>query len=101
MDLWTMSGHGPRWIGGTELAGAWPPATPVYKDAGQGAGAGEWNAGNPMVHSPELGRQRGGRATVVRAAAVGTLVWSALGLGEWEMGAGMGAVRRGELLALL
>jgi hypothetical protein len=25
---------------------------------------------------------------VVRAAAVGTPVWSALGLGEWEMGGG-------------
>jgi hypothetical protein len=74
---------------------------PVSKGADQGAGDGEWNAGNPMVRSPELGRQRGGRATVVRAAAVGTLVQSALGLGEWEIGAGMSAVRRGELLALL
>jgi hypothetical protein len=40
----------------TELAEAWPPAAPVSKGAGQGAGEGEWNAGNPMVHSPELGR---------------------------------------------
>jgi hypothetical protein len=88
MDLWTMSGRGPWWTGGIELTGAWPPTAPVCKDAGQGAGEGEWNAGNPMVHSSELGRQRGGRATVVRAAAVGTPVWSALGLGEWEMGGG-------------
>jgi hypothetical protein len=44
--------------------------------------------GEPMVHSPELGRQRGGRATVVRAATVGTPVVSVLGFGEWEMGGG-------------
>jgi hypothetical protein len=74
-----MSSRGPRWTGGTELTGAWPPAAPVCKDAGQGAGDGEWNVGNPMVHSPELGRQRGGGATVVRAAGVGTLVRSTLG----------------------
>jgi hypothetical protein len=101
MDPWTMFGCGPRWTGGTELAGAWPPVAPVCKDTGQGKGEGEWNAGNPMVHSPELGRQRGDRAMVVRAAAVGTPVRNVLGLGELEMGAGMGAVRRGELLDLL
>jgi hypothetical protein len=56
MDPWTMSGRGPRWTGGTEVTGARPPAAPVCKDAGQGAGEGERNAGNPMVHSPELGR---------------------------------------------
>jgi hypothetical protein len=43
--------------GGTELTGAWPPATPVLKDAGQGAAEGEWDAGNLIVRSPELGRQ--------------------------------------------
>jgi hypothetical protein len=43
--------------GSTELTGAWPPAAPVSKGTGQGAGEGEWNAGNPMIHSPELGRQ--------------------------------------------
>jgi hypothetical protein len=43
--------------GGTKLAGAWPPAATVSKGAGQGAGEREWNARNPMVHSPELGRQ--------------------------------------------
>jgi hypothetical protein len=32
---------------------------------------------------------------------VETLVQNALGLGEWEMGGQMSAVRRGELLALL
>jgi hypothetical protein len=47
---------GPTVDGGTELARAWPPAAPVSKGAGQGAGEGEWNTGNPMVHSPELGR---------------------------------------------
>jgi hypothetical protein len=95
MDSWTMSDRGPRWTGGTELTGAWPPAAPVCKDASQGAGEGEWNAGNPMVHSPELGRQRGGRATVVRAAVVRTLVRSALELREWEMGGGDGCGEEG------
>jgi hypothetical protein len=38
---------------------------------------------------------------VVRVMAVRTLVCSVLGLREREMGAGMSAVRRGELLALL
>jgi hypothetical protein len=75
---------------GTELDGAWPPAASVCKDACQGAGEGEWNAGNPMVHSPELGRQRGGPETVVRVAAVGTTVRSMLGVREWEMGCGDG-----------
>jgi hypothetical protein len=90
-----MSVRGPLWIGGTELTGAWPPATPVCKDTSQGAGEGEWNVGNPMVHSPELGRQRGGRAMVVWAVAVGTPVRSALGLGEWEMGGGDGCGEEG------
>jgi hypothetical protein len=93
MDPWTISSRGPRWTDDTKLTGAWPPAAPVCKDAGQGVGEGEWNARNPMVHSPELGRQIGGRAMVVRAAAVGTLVRGALGLGEWEMGGGQGWVR--------
>jgi hypothetical protein len=43
--------------GGTELTEAWPPSSLESKGAGQGAGEGEWNVGNPMVHSPELGRQ--------------------------------------------
>jgi hypothetical protein len=38
---------------------------------------------------------------MVRAAVVGTPVQSTLGLGELEMGAGMSAVRRDELLTLL
>jgi hypothetical protein len=92
---------GPAVDGNTKLAGAWPPAAPVSKGTNQGAGEGEWNLGNPMVHSPELGWQRGGRATVVRAAVVETSVRIVLGLGEWEMGVGMSVVRRGELLFLL
>jgi hypothetical protein len=92
---------GPAVDGGTELARAWPPAAPVSKGTNQGAREGEWNLGNPMVHSPELGRQQGGRATAVRAAAVETPVQIMLRLGEWEMGVGMSVVRRGELLALL
>jgi hypothetical protein len=47
---------GPAMGGGTELAGAWPLAALVSKGAGQGAGEGEWNTGNSMVHSLELGR---------------------------------------------
>jgi hypothetical protein len=90
MDPWTTSSRGPRWTGGTELAGAWPPVALMCKDADQGAEEGECNTGNLMVHSPQLGRQRGSRAMVVRATAVGTLLRSALGLREWEMGGGDG-----------
>jgi hypothetical protein len=43
MDPWTISGRGPRWTGGTELAGAWPSVAPVCKDADQGAGEGEFS----------------------------------------------------------
>jgi hypothetical protein len=43
--------------GGTELPEAWPPTALVLKDAGQGVGEGEWDAWNPIVRSPELGRQ--------------------------------------------
>jgi hypothetical protein len=48
---------GPVVDGDTELTGAWPPAATMYKGTGQGAGEEEWNAGNLVVHSPELGRQ--------------------------------------------
>jgi hypothetical protein len=48
---------GPAVDGGIKLTGAWPPGAPVSKGAAQGPGEGEWNTGNPMVHSPELGRQ--------------------------------------------
>jgi hypothetical protein len=48
---------GPAMGSGTELIGAWRSAPPVSKGAGQGVGEGEWNVGNSMVHSPELGRQ--------------------------------------------
>jgi hypothetical protein len=48
---------GPAMGGDTELTGAWPPAAPESKGIGQGVGEGERNAGNPMVHSLELGRQ--------------------------------------------
>jgi hypothetical protein len=48
---------GPAVDGGTELNGAWPPAALMSKGAAQGVGEGEWNAGNLMVHSPELGWQ--------------------------------------------
>jgi hypothetical protein len=75
----------------TELTGAWPPAA----HRSLGGRDGEWNVGNPMVHSPELGRQRGGQATVVRVAAIETPVRSALRLGEWEMGGGDGCGEEG------
>jgi hypothetical protein len=43
--------------GDTELAGAQPSAAPVSKGVAQGAGEGEWDAGNSVVLSSELGRQ--------------------------------------------
>jgi hypothetical protein len=46
------------------------------------------------VRRPGDGGEGGG-------GAVGTSVWSTLGLGEWEMGVRMSAVRRDELLTLL
>jgi hypothetical protein len=45
-----MVHSGPAMDGGTKLA-------PVSKGVGQRAEEGEWNAGNPMVRSPELRRQ--------------------------------------------
>jgi hypothetical protein len=48
---------GPAMDGGTELTGARPPATPVSKGANQGVREGEWDAGNSVVRSSELGRQ--------------------------------------------
>jgi hypothetical protein len=49
--------------GGTELIGAWPPAAPMSKGAGQGAEEEEWDAGNSFRASPEGGRRRGGQAS--------------------------------------
>jgi hypothetical protein len=46
---------GPAMEGSTELTGAWPLIAPVSMGAAQGAGEGEWNVGNPMVRSLELG----------------------------------------------
>jgi hypothetical protein len=42
--------------GGTELAGAQPPAAPVHKGAGQGAGEGEGSAGDLFRASPKVRR---------------------------------------------
>jgi hypothetical protein len=70
---------GPAVDSGTELTGAWPLTAPVSNGADHGAGEGEWNARNPMVHSP---------ATVVRAAAFRTPMRSVLGLEEWDMRGG-------------
>jgi hypothetical protein len=82
--------------GGTKLTGAWPPATPVSKGTGQAAGEGEWNTGYPMIHSPELGRQRGSWAMTVRAAAARTPVRSVLKLREWEMWGGNECGEKGQ-----
>jgi hypothetical protein len=55
---WTTSGLGPPAMdGGTELTRAQPPAAPVSKGVGQGVGEREWDTGNLVVRSPELGRQ--------------------------------------------
>jgi hypothetical protein len=48
---------GPAMDDGTELTGVWPPVAPMSEGTGQGAGEGEWNTGNLMVRSLELGRQ--------------------------------------------
>jgi hypothetical protein len=48
---------GPAMHGSTELTGAQPLAAPVSKGASQGAGEGEWDAGNSVVRSLVHGRQ--------------------------------------------
>jgi hypothetical protein len=56
------------------LTGAWPPTTPVRQSSPAGAQNGEGSEGNLARVSPELGRRRGGRATMVQngeAAALG------------------------------
>jgi hypothetical protein len=65
--------------GGTELTGARPPTAPMHK--GVGRGAGEGSAGDPFRASPKVTRLRGGRATVVKAAAGSALVRHCSGLG--------------------
>jgi hypothetical protein len=46
---------GPSIDGGTELTGARPPAAPVRKGAGHGAGEGEGSAGDPFRASSKVG----------------------------------------------
>jgi hypothetical protein len=61
---------GPAMDGGTELTGARPLAALVHKGASQGAGEGQGqgSAGDPFRASLIVGRQRGDRATEVKAA---------------------------------
>jgi hypothetical protein len=73
---------GPAMDGGSELAGAWPPAAPMLKGAGQGAEDGETGSGNPLWASREGGRWRGGRAMEGTTAAVGVPVRGSLVLRE-------------------
>jgi hypothetical protein len=51
---------GPAMDGGTEPTGAWPPAAPVCKGAGQGSGEGVGSVGDPFQASMKVGRQRCG-----------------------------------------
>jgi hypothetical protein len=71
---------GPAMDGGTDLAGAWPPAAPVSKGSSQGAGEGSGTWGTQWSVDQSL---RGSEAVVV-----GTLVRSTLGLGEQGNGGG-------------
>jgi hypothetical protein len=55
-----------------------PPAVPVSKGAGQGAGEEEWNAGSSVGGSPGRGRQCGSRASRRRGGGQGGLGGEAL-----------------------
>jgi hypothetical protein len=68
--------------GSTELAGAWPPATPMLKGASQQAEDRETGSRNPLWASPEGGRWQGSRATKGMAATVGVPVRGLLELRE-------------------
>jgi hypothetical protein len=87
--------HGPSMDGQPELAGAWPPATPVLKGASQGAEDGETGSGNPLRASPEGGRGRGGRAMEGTAVAVGVPMRGSLELRERRRRERGGAVLSG------
>jgi hypothetical protein len=87
---------GPAMDGSTELTGAQPPAALVRKCAGQGAEEGEGSVRDPFQASSKVGRWRGGRATMVKAAAGRTPVLGHSGLGIGARRSGGGAVGGGD-----
>jgi hypothetical protein len=96
----SMDRTGPGYDGSSmdgrpELAGAWPPATPVLKGANQGVEDGKTGSGNPLRASPEGGRRRGGRAMEGTAAAVSVPVRGSLKLRERRRRERGGAVLSG------
>jgi hypothetical protein len=85
--------------GGTELTGAQPPAAPVLKGAGHGAGEGEGSVGDPFRASPKVGWRWGGQATAVKAAAGRTPVRGCSGLRIGARRSGGEVVRGGDAWA--
>jgi hypothetical protein len=86
---------------GPRHARARPPATPVLKVAGEGAGEEEGSTGVPIPGSPGVGRRRSGGATAVKAAAGKHSTPAHSGRGERKEGQGRSGGRRGRRGALL
>jgi hypothetical protein len=85
------------WSDGTELTGAWPPATPMLKADEQGVGEGKIGSGNRIWASSEGRGRRGGRPMVMGGGH--QRCSSGEGLETWirgeEVGSGCSGVRRG------
>jgi hypothetical protein len=87
-----------------------PPAVPVSKGTGQGAGEEEWNAGSSVGGSPGRGRQCGNRASRRRSGGQWGAQWGGaltrerrrgeLGEGRdvpWVLGGGGGALEHTDI----
>jgi hypothetical protein len=77
MGPWTtgISVHGgPAVDGGTGSPEFRRPAAPVFTDAGQGLGEGEWDTGSSVSGSPGRERRCGGRASWRRGGGRGQSV---------------------------